>query len=1176
MSTDFFRRYLDLLTEAETRVKLVANQPVIPGQPLSPVQMATVDFARSMGNQMDPEVDRAYDLAKQAGVNPGPGGRADSTNKQSDEAPSNTRSGQPPADFTPTHFHKNNLGFKIPLMQTPDGKFWWETTATSDDGGPVQKGGARKSIQPWIGDTENRSSGLSGKSSVDGIFKDGEAIEFPEGTTWKEYAAKSRSPQAALPSKVKEIPHIDPGELVAPNAKVDDRSDKPVPRFTNDQALANLAAQMKDAEGAASSLAMPTGSKTDSLESLEILRQVKALAAQVDALPPIDLTKDPDQIYAAIDMDEKIIQQLTSLVKQAAEIRKSGKGMSDITKQQLGDISTSTTNKILARIRSVEDKIGGEGGKTIPMIKSIMERIKAINLDPTVDTFESGPNTDKIMAIVRELKQLPPKDTRTAEEQKQVESLLDELKAVMEDKFKNIPRTKGGAAPSGSASGAASGLDSGARWAYVPGDGTSKDISGKKDSSGLPAAAEIGAGAATSKKTGKETIITDSSHCDQCGTPKSIHAPLKHQFVPGEDVQPGPVGGSQSSSDRSTKPPTDTFDADVAARMAKIPAWDRAKNAPVGAPPKPQRPSSLKEDINRLPVVDQMRTWRQLMEADKPKIAILPGETAAQAVERAQAELNAPKPTPVAQNTIPNKPKRPALLQPKPTVAGAGRFDSPEEIKARAERARNTSRAPAAVPVEVPVDTTAPARPRIRSVTGDVPVDPNFGRPPAPPPNIPPPDSVPPESALGKYGKLGKTAARGFDMFYQIYQGYQQIVKLDYDTMPRVQYWAAVNKIVARLAGDYGLFWVGSILGGLIAGLFTVNPLGAVAGFLAGGTGGLAASYLLGDSVSAITDSIVDSIYGIDKTPAPGAAGPSATPYAGSQMGPGSATPQQNNLTPEYIAKNKVYLENMIAWIASGGIPDEQDKKDMDEVRALLKSAGVTVATAPQAAEKVPAANPVAELVAELRSIETQLDKLYSDQTPLPSKEAYDNEVKKLDRLVSAVSAATEKMSAKVDLNQKLPPELQTIANSVARKIHATQMTLLRRQALSDLDPDAYAKHKAAADKLTDLGSDINYLDVKDPDYLKKMAALTQQTDQIVNNLPSLIAVNTSGARMMRIQALNAVKDAMERKQKEYQDYRAKNPTPAPATSGPKEGEKSTSKNGRPIIFTNGRWEYAN
>jgi hypothetical protein len=528
MSTDFFRRYLDLLTEAETRVKLVANQPVIPGQPLSPVQMATVDIARSMGNQMGPEVDRAYDLAKQAGVKPGPGpgGRADSTNKQSDEAPSNTRSGQPPVDFTPTHFHKNNLGFKIPLMQTPDGNFWWETTATSDDGGPVQKGGARKTIQPWTGDTENRSSGLSGKSSVDGVFKNGEAIEFPEGTTWKEYAAGSRSPQAALRSQanVKEIPHIDPGELVAPNANVDDRSDNPVPRFSNDQALANLAAQMKDGKGAASSLATPTGSKTDSLESLEILKQVRELAAKIQALPPISIASDEykrsqhseadDAKYnAIIDSRGALFTQMVDLASKAADIRKRG-DMSDVTAQQIKEISMTTVNKMREEVKYLRASADSTDSQTISMIKSVLERIKAITLDPTVDTFESGPNTDKVMTILRELKQLPPKDTRTAEEQQQVESLLDELKAVMEDKFKNIPRTKGGAAPSGSASGVAAGFPpAGTRWEYrLKGDG---EDGAKKNGDGKSAAA-AGADSAASKKTGKETMITDSSHCEQC------------------------------------------------------------------------------------------------------------------------------------------------------------------------------------------------------------------------------------------------------------------------------------------------------------------------------------------------------------------------------------------------------------------------------------------------------------------------------------------------------------------------------------------------------------------------------------------------------------------------------------------------------------------------------------
>ena len=73
MSTHNLRKYLDLLNEAESRTTLVANQPVIPGQPLSPMQMATVDFGRQMGNQPSTEVQAAYDMAKKAGVTPGSG-----------------------------------------------------------------------------------------------------------------------------------------------------------------------------------------------------------------------------------------------------------------------------------------------------------------------------------------------------------------------------------------------------------------------------------------------------------------------------------------------------------------------------------------------------------------------------------------------------------------------------------------------------------------------------------------------------------------------------------------------------------------------------------------------------------------------------------------------------------------------------------------------------------------------------------------------------------------------------------------------------------------------------------------------------------------------------------------------------------------------------------------------
>jgi len=106
---------------------------------------------------------------------------------------------------------------------------------------------------------------------------------------------------------------------------------------------------------------------------------------------------------------------------------------------------------------------------------------------------------------------------------------------------------------------------------------------------------------------------------------------------------------------------------------------------------------------------------------------------------------------------------------------------------------------------------------------------------------------------------LAKKAALPLAAVYAIWEGYKQISALPTD-MPQDQYRAAVTKIVARLVNDYGLFWVGSLLGAGLAG--AVSGPGALVGFVAGGAGGIAASYFLGDSVGAITDKIVDQLYG--------------------------------------------------------------------------------------------------------------------------------------------------------------------------------------------------------------------------------------------------------------------------------------------------------------------------
>lgn len=67
---DFMPNY-DQAQEIPTRPTtssgiMVANEPVVPGQPLSQQQMAVVDMSRSMGNTPSPEVQAAYDLAKQS------------------------------------------------------------------------------------------------------------------------------------------------------------------------------------------------------------------------------------------------------------------------------------------------------------------------------------------------------------------------------------------------------------------------------------------------------------------------------------------------------------------------------------------------------------------------------------------------------------------------------------------------------------------------------------------------------------------------------------------------------------------------------------------------------------------------------------------------------------------------------------------------------------------------------------------------------------------------------------------------------------------------------------------------------------------------------------------------------------------------------------------------------
>lgn len=115
-----------------------------------------------------------------------------------------------PLSFTPTHFHKGNLGNKLPVMMTEPGVFWWEG---GNQGGEM--GGSGSRIVPWQGDAENRSGW--NPASIDGEIKDGKYIDYPEGTTWKTAKAASDS-DAALMAKLKQLVEL-VGKYVALKAK---------------------------------------------------------------------------------------------------------------------------------------------------------------------------------------------------------------------------------------------------------------------------------------------------------------------------------------------------------------------------------------------------------------------------------------------------------------------------------------------------------------------------------------------------------------------------------------------------------------------------------------------------------------------------------------------------------------------------------------------------------------------------------------------------------------------------------------------------------------------------------------------------------------------------------------------------------------------------------------------
>ena len=88
--------------------------------------------------------------------------------------------------FQPTHFHKGNVGNKIPL-QYKNGKWFWQ-----EDG----------VVKPWEGDVNDR--GWLGSASVDGEIVNGTEVPYGDDETFADrQAAKPAAPAApAAPGKV--------------------------------------------------------------------------------------------------------------------------------------------------------------------------------------------------------------------------------------------------------------------------------------------------------------------------------------------------------------------------------------------------------------------------------------------------------------------------------------------------------------------------------------------------------------------------------------------------------------------------------------------------------------------------------------------------------------------------------------------------------------------------------------------------------------------------------------------------------------------------------------------------------------------------------------------------------------------------------------------------------------
>jgi hypothetical protein len=418
-------------------------------------------------------------------------------------------------------------------------------------------------------------------------------------------------------------------------------------------------------------------------------------------------------------------------------------------------------------------------------------------------------------------------------------------------------------------------------------------------------------------------VVSGDTRCKICGTKQKDHQKLRHAFVASDStaqtiaatpgIQPG---GTVKRGGVSTAPKGQAATPDVSKVTTALAAIEKLLD---------KYKVKLKENISRLAPMEQMKAWRTLMEYSEVDEATRKTRRPTKAEIDAYLKNLPPDPgsTKAAVAAPPSGPRNPYV---KP---GGSREAQAWQAEKVAQDARTAASQTAA-------QTAAQATSTAGAAAGKE------------------------AGALSKIWSglkgVAKKAALPAAAAVEIYDGYQQITALPTD-MPRDQYRAAVTKIVARLVEEFGLFWVGSILGGALAGVFTANPLGAIAGFVAGGAGGIAASYLLGDSVGEISDQIVDKLYGTGGT--------------------SSMTADEKAM----IVQNLAIIQDFVK--ANPSAVDADLKARIDRVMAATKAAGVAPGQGGQppegkkaapAAPAIPTATPTAP--AKLDTTLDGIDKL--------------------------------------------------------------------------------------------------------------------------------------------------------------------------------------------------------